>query len=63
MEGELRGRPRCEFVSASVSKGGSYYMVDCHGPGLPYSTLHSTRDSALVEVGLTRTYINLFKSD
>jgi len=50
MEGELRGRPRCEFVSASVSKGGSYYMVDCHGPGLPYSTLHSTRDSALVEV-------------
>ena len=57
MEGELRGRPRCEFVSASVSSAGSYYMVDCHGPGIPYSTLHTARDSALVEVRLQTKFL------
>ena len=46
----LRHRPRCQYISASMSTAGSYYMADCHGPGLPYSTLHDTSTSSLVTV-------------
>jgi len=47
---KLRNRPKCQFISASMSKGGSYYMMDCHGPGLPYSCLHKTASNSLMEV-------------
>ena len=65
---KLRNRPKCQFISASMSKvtltsfqlfetlsifkGGSYYMMDCHGPGLPYSCLHKTASNSLMEVML-----------
>eukprot|EP00092_Neocalanus_flemingeri_P005220 GFUD01005613.1.p1 GENE.GFUD01005613.1~~GFUD01005613.1.p1 ORF type:complete len:872 (-),score=205.25 GFUD01005613.1:288-2903(-) len=46
----LQHRPRCDFVSVSMSKGGSHYMMDCHGPGIPYSCLHTTQNNSLLSV-------------
>jgi len=46
----LQHRTMCDFASVSMSKGGSYYMMECHGPGIPYSCLHHTETSSLLSV-------------
>ncbi|XP_031414729.1 dipeptidyl peptidase 4 [Clupea harengus] len=33
---------RCKYNSASISSDGSYYRMDCSGPGLPLYTLRSS---------------------
>ena len=46
----LQHRKMCDFASISMSKDGSYYMMDCHGPGIPYSCLHHTETNSLLSV-------------
>jgi len=46
----LQHRTMCDFASISMSKDGSYYMMDCHGPGIPYSCLHHTETNSLLSV-------------
>jgi len=46
----LQHRTMCDFASISMSKKGSYYMMDCHGPGIPYSCLHKTQTNTLLSV-------------
>ncbi|NWW97042.1 DPP4 peptidase, partial [Rhynochetos jubatus] len=39
---------RCQYYSVSFSKDAQYYQLNCHGPGLPVSTLHrSSNDQVL----------------
>ena len=57
----LRARPPCQFIAAKMSKQGSYYLADCHGPGVPHSTLHDTKSGHLLTLWednsrLQRTY-------
>ncbi|XP_061231616.1 dipeptidyl peptidase 4 [Neopsephotus bourkii] len=41
-------RERCQYYSVSFSKDAQYYQLNCHGPGLPVSTLHrSSNDQVL----------------
>jgi len=47
---QLRDRPRCEYVRAMLSKGGSYYVLECHGPGIPHTCIHRTEDNVLLTV-------------
>ena len=46
----LKHRPRCEYVAVHMSKDGSYYVMDCKGPGIPYSCLHHTATNTLLSV-------------
>jgi len=46
----LQHRSNCDFASVSMSKGGSYYMMECHGPGIPYSCLHQTHNNSLLSL-------------
>lgn len=47
---ELSHRPECDYVSASMSKDGTYYVMDCKGPGIPYSCLHHTASNTLLSI-------------
>ncbi|XP_062383632.1 dipeptidyl peptidase 4 [Sardina pilchardus] len=38
---------RCKYNSASFSLGGSFYRMDCSGPGLPLYTLRNTTDAEI----------------
>ena len=42
-------RQACGYAEVKMSKGGSYYAMDCRGPGIPYSCLHSTQDQAMLD--------------
>uniref|UniRef100_A0A8B9E333 Dipeptidyl peptidase 4 n=1 Tax=Anser cygnoides TaxID=8845 RepID=A0A8B9E333_ANSCY len=45
---------RCRYYSVSFSNDAQYYQLDCHGPGLPMSTLHrSSDDQELTKVKLS----------
>ena len=46
----LQKRATCDFVSISMSKEGSYYMMDCKGPDVPYTCLHQSRTNSLLSV-------------
>uniref|UniRef100_A0A8C3CYS8 Dipeptidyl peptidase 4 n=1 Tax=Cairina moschata TaxID=8855 RepID=A0A8C3CYS8_CAIMO len=35
---------RCQYYSVSFSNDAQYYQLNCHGPGLPMSTLHRSSD-------------------
>uniref|UniRef100_A0A663EY94 Dipeptidyl peptidase 4 n=1 Tax=Aquila chrysaetos chrysaetos TaxID=223781 RepID=A0A663EY94_AQUCH len=39
---------RCQYYSVSFSKDAQYYQLDCHGPGLPVSTLHRSSDDRVL---------------
>ncbi|KAM6129572.1 dipeptidyl peptidase 4 [Pterocles gutturalis] len=39
---------RCQYYSVSFSKDTQYYQLDCHGPGLPISTLHRSSDDQVL---------------
>uniref|UniRef100_A0A8C0BY01 Dipeptidyl peptidase 4 n=1 Tax=Buteo japonicus TaxID=224669 RepID=A0A8C0BY01_9AVES len=39
---------RCQYYSVSFSKDAQYYQLDCHGPGLPISTLHRSSDDRVL---------------
>ncbi|XP_067994866.1 dipeptidyl peptidase 4 [Melanerpes formicivorus] len=39
---------RCQYYSVSFSKDAQYYQLDCHGPGLPMSTLHRSSDDQVL---------------
>ncbi|NXC20821.1 DPP4 peptidase, partial [Corythaeola cristata] len=41
---------RCQYYSVSFSKDSQYYQLNCHGPGLPMSTLHRSSDDQEVQV-------------
>ena len=45
---QLRQRDKCDSVSISMSKEGSYYMMTCRGPDIPYSCLYKTRTNSLL---------------
>jgi len=47
---ELRHRHKCQFVTTQLSAEGSYYAMDCGGPGIPYTCLHATEDNSLLGV-------------
>ena len=47
---QLRHREKCEFVDVKMSKDGSFYVMDCKGPGIPYSCLHHTATNTLLSV-------------
>ena len=36
---------RCGYVEAQFSTAGSYYALDCKGPGIPYSSIVRTADN------------------
>ena len=36
----------CGYVDVTFSKAGSYFTVECKGPGVPFSSLHRTSDNA-----------------
>ena len=44
----LQRRGRCEYVDISMSEGGSFYMMSCKGPNIPYSTLVHTRSNNIL---------------
>lgn len=46
----LRHRPRCEYVDVHMSKGGSYYVMECKGPGIPFSCLHHTATNTFLSL-------------
>ena len=46
----LQHRKMCDYVSISMSKKGSYYMMDCKGPDIPYTCLHHTSSNSLLSV-------------
>ncbi|XP_009988375.1 PREDICTED: LOW QUALITY PROTEIN: dipeptidyl peptidase 4, partial [Tauraco erythrolophus] len=39
---------RCQYYSVSFSKDLQYYQLNCHGPGLPMSTLHRSSDDQVL---------------
>ncbi|NXK96412.1 DPP4 peptidase, partial [Formicarius rufipectus] len=39
---------RCQYYSVSFSKDAQYYQLNCHGPGLPMSTLHRSTDDQVL---------------
>uniref|UniRef100_A0A8C3QZT2 Dipeptidyl peptidase 4 n=1 Tax=Cyanoderma ruficeps TaxID=181631 RepID=A0A8C3QZT2_9PASS len=39
---------RCQYYSVSFSKDTQYYQLNCHGPGLPKSTLHRSTDDGVL---------------
>ncbi|NWU79985.1 DPP4 peptidase, partial [Onychorhynchus coronatus] len=39
---------RCQYYSVSFSKDAQYYQLNCLGPGLPISTLHSSIDDQVL---------------
>uniref|UniRef100_A0A8B9RVM3 Dipeptidyl peptidase 4 n=1 Tax=Accipiter nisus TaxID=211598 RepID=A0A8B9RVM3_9AVES len=41
-------KERCQYYSVSFSKDAQYYQLDCHGPGLPVSTLHRSSDDRVL---------------
>ncbi|UJR28644.1 hypothetical protein I4U23_009876 [Adineta vaga] len=51
----------CGYANAQFSSGnGSYYVLECYGPSIPYSTLHNRTDKiGLINENLSfRTWIN-----
>ena len=46
----LPDRAACDFVSVTMSPGGSYYSMDCKGPDVPYSCVHHTATNTLASV-------------
>ncbi|NXJ59849.1 DPP4 peptidase, partial [Rostratula benghalensis] len=41
-------KERCRYYSVSFSKDAQYYQLDCRGPGLPMSTLHSSSNDQVL---------------
>eukprot|EP00075_Anas_platyrhynchos_P028155 XP_027317408.1 dipeptidyl peptidase 4 [Anas platyrhynchos] len=39
---------RCQYYSVSFSNDAQYYQLNCHGPGLPMSTLHRSSDDQVL---------------
>lgn len=46
---ELHQRP-CEKFSVAMSEEGSYFIMNCLGPGTPYSCIHRTSTNGMVMV-------------
>jgi len=46
----LGHREKCDFVDIKMSDDGAYYVMDCKGPGIPYSCLHHTSTNTLLSV-------------
>jgi len=46
----LLHRPKCEYVSVHMSKGGSYYVMECKGPGVPFTCLHHTATNTFLSL-------------
>ncbi|XP_043930712.1 prolyl endopeptidase FAP isoform X2 [Protopterus annectens] len=41
---------RCKYYTASFSKFGKYYILNCYGPGVPIFTLHHSKDNKELEI-------------
>ena len=48
--------PDCQYVSASFSYSGQYYILECLGPGIPFYKLRSTIDDRGWFILLTPAY-------
>ncbi|XP_063067949.1 dipeptidyl peptidase 4 [Engraulis encrasicolus] len=40
---------RCKYNSANISPGGTYYRMDCSGPGLPMYSLRTVSDNKVIK--------------
>ncbi|NWR72457.1 DPP4 peptidase, partial [Centropus unirufus] len=54
---------RCRYYSVSFSKDAQYYQLDCHGPDLPISTLHSSSDDRVLRYLENNTELEIALKD
>ncbi|XP_077176019.1 dipeptidyl peptidase 4 [Paroedura picta] len=55
-------KERCQYHSVSFSTDGTYYKLNCHGPGLPYFTLqNSSTDKAITVLEDNHDLENMLK--
>uniref|UniRef100_A0A8C3CWW6 Dipeptidyl peptidase 4 n=1 Tax=Cairina moschata TaxID=8855 RepID=A0A8C3CWW6_CAIMO len=52
---------RCQYYSVSFSNDAQYYQLNCHGPGLPMSTLHRSSDDQGTKLFFIDSDVSLYK--